>query len=892
MSTAFLTKTRLNRLLKIYPPNSFVCNQDGKIITCNDSNKAWIKSEKISNLTPAIIGSLAQRLLEETIISRKSEHIEDVHQNTPLTLSCTPLQLSRATFYLFTVNHNVKASSDLGQLRQKLYQYYQDSCHVFFQLNTDQNLISHGSTFSKLCRNYDPNLTKLLHQPLTAILPSQLAEKLIQQASLVVEADIATNCEVEIENNKTANKYHMKIIPVKSTANEIIGTIFVGQLIPPIKEKTLPPESNFENSLIGNLPSYVYWKDTEHSIIGGNINLLSTFRDSIADTAELTFDKNLFYKQMSPDEAEQIEKNDKQILTQKTTINFEEKATHNGKTLTYFSQKSPLNIDGEILGICGISTDITAYIELITELKKKNTDLQNDLTRLSNESTKTEEHLNWIIDHLPGNVFWENKEGVFLGCNKQLINWLELTDKNELIGKNLLEMPGLQDCDKESLLRIRKNDLEVMKTKQEKIFEENLSHKGKTVSFLTHKSPMMAGDECIGIIGVGLDITNQKDLEEQLKKANRLAQNALQAKSDFIANISHDLRTPLHTICGTAEQLENEPHLPSQSQKIDTLIKCSQLILRLVDNVLHFSQLKDGTLQLHERPCDLKQLLESIILTFKPLAKKKNIEFDYNIKNLKNHYVVVDANALSRILINLIQNAMKHTHEGEVNITVVEKRVNRMTSNYTFSVSDTGSGIQKEELAHIFSRFYQGEKHKGHGLGLGLSITQRFTELMSGHLSVDSKWGIGSRFTCTIPLTLCEEIPKEKNTLYQAKQKPRILLVEDNELIQTMTVQTLKKLDWEYELAATGEDALIAWKKGNLSLVLLDLGLPDKPGLEVLKTIRQFDQSLPIITLTGDGSEKTKAACFEAGATGFLIKPTTQEDLLNAITETLSACEA
>jgi CheY-like chemotaxis protein len=230
---------------------------------------------------------------------------------------------------------------------------------------------------------------------------------------------------------------------------------------------------------------------------------------------------------------------------------------------------------------------------------------------------------------------------------------------------------------------------------------------------------------------------------------------------------------------------------------------------------------------------------------------------------------------------------MKHTQHGSVTLTITEKPINELQSTYIFSVKDTGAGIPENELAHIFSRFYQGEKNKGYGLGLGLSITQRFTEMMGGSITVNSELGVGSHFTCTIPIMLSEKPLAIINPFVQPAEKPKILLVEDNELIQAMTVQTLKKLDWRYELASTGEDALLAWRKRNISLILLDLGLPDQSGLDVLQTIRQSDKTTPIITLTGDATEKTKKLCEEKGATGFLAKPASQEELLQAINEAM-----
>lgn len=887
MALPLSTKRRIRRLINTYPMHSFATDVDGKIFARHSNHPQWPNCKRIDDFAEPLLPPLISRLLKQAEQTGCSEHDREHPGSATIEVTCTPIRDKKALCFIFTIRHDLAPCSDTTALQEKLSRSYQAASQLSFQVDRQLMLINHDSAFAQLCLTHNPNLHLLIGKPVADILPADIAEQITQQVTLAYEADLTINSKLAVQLDDQQNNYVLKIIPIKSQDGSITGALCTGQPKERVSIKSAGNEPNFTTSLLSCLPNLIYWKDLDQTILGCNDAMLSHFEQQQGKADLETIDKDILYRNIKPVELDQYHKNDREVITTGQSETYYEKATIDGADHTFLSHKAPVIVNDVIIGSCGVSTDISQEINQIQALKKKNESLQNDLTRLSNESRKAEEHLNWIIDNLPGNVFWKNKEDKIMGCNKHLIDWLGLSAKSQLLGKSLMDTQNLHGVDDDGILIARQNDLEVMRTKKELVFEENVIVGDKTTNYLSRKAPLILGDECVGTIGIALDITKQKELEQKLKTANRLAENALQAKSDFIANISHDLRTPLHTLYGTAEQLENEEHLPAQNQKIETMLKCSQLILRLVDNVLHFSQLKDGTMQLHEKPCDLKQLMDSIFLTFNPLAKKKKITLHCDTSQVSNWQIHIDANALSRILINLIQNAMKHTRKGEVNVAVSEKPISQLQSTYTFSVQDTGTGIPKKELAQIFSRFYQGEKNKGYGLGLGLSITQRFTEMMGGTITVDSESGVGSTFTCSLPIMLSEHPPEEVTPFTQPAEKPRILLVEDNELIQTMTVQTLKKLDWEYELASTGEEALLAWRKQNISVILLDLGLPDQSGLDVLATIRQSDPETPVITLTGDATKETQKQCAEKGATGFLAKPATQEELVQAINQVL-----
>lgn len=884
MTISLFKIIRAHLLVKKYPKNTFVCNQDGRILAWKTDQASWASCRKISDIPEPLIVNMATELLTQTSNSKTTQHNKKHRNDLFIELHCTPL-LSNShqppSLFIFCIDHNTSFYSDLDRLKHQLVRSEQNHCQFFFQLDNSQRLSNHDSAFFELCMQHKQQSGGLIGKLLTDVLPHSLAAEMTYQSSLVSETEFIANNQLAITTQGETKLYLIRTLPLKSHEGDcIIGSISIGQPTYVSDEQQTSVSDPYENNLIAELPALVYWKDKEQSIVGCNRELIHYLHDYPSDSSELTLNKNEIYQHMLPQEVRLAKGNDRRVLSAGKMMTFEEPVTINGTKTIFLSYKKPLLLDGKVMGSCGISVDITPYVNTIDKLKQENSSLSNELVRLQRKNKQATEDFNWVIDQLPGNIFWENKDGIFLGCNQYLVDWLGLESKDQLIGKNLFDITHVHNIGKETLLEVRKNDLHIIKTKKPLLVEEKVHRHGKEMTFLSHKSPVIEAGECVGIIGVALDITVQKELEKQLEYAH-------QEKSNFIANISHDLRTPLHTLYGTAEQLEQSTHLPEQEEKIQTLVKCSQLILRLVDNVLHFSQLSDGALQLYPKKADLNELIDSIIITFKPLAKQKDIQLDHDIQ-VAHHMVNVDPNALSRILINLIQNAMKHTTAGSIHLKVTEKASeNTLKPIFEFVITDTGSGIAAEELPYIFSRFYQGQKDKGNGLGLGLSITQRFIDLMSGTISVESERGSGSCFTCSIPMQLHHEDPDEQ-THSTSYQNLTILLVEDNRLVQTMTVETFKKQGWEYDVASTGEEALILWRKKQFDAILLDLGLPDQSGLDVLIKIRQSDLDLPIITLTGDSSEETKAKCFEAGATTFLEKPASQKVLIETVTQVLS----
>lgn len=374
-----------------------------------------------------------------------------------------------------------------------------------------------------------------------------------------------------------------------------------------------------------------------------------------------------------------------------------------------------------------------------------------------------------------------------------------------------------------------------------------------------------------------------KNLSSQAEEINR-------AKSDFIANISHDMRTPLHTILGTTELLKIKQHLPNQEQYLDAILQAGETLLKLVENILDFSNLEQDKFEFHDALIDLYELVNCAIKTVSSQAAEKGVEVILNYANEIPKNLFSNADRLSRILTNLLDNAVKFTNHGQIIVSVEPAN----SSGYlNLIVKDTGIGIAKHELKNIFERFYRvnpSYKGKYKGTGLGLAITQKLIESLQGTINVESHPGIGSQFTCTLPIKTPKPGQQAMNGYTPANQyraeKLSVLLVEDVPLIQKFSIDVLAALGCKVTLANNATKAL-ELAKNHFDLIFMDIGLPDDDGLSVVRKLRntQQHQQTPIIALTAHATDQVRQDCLSAGVNDFLAKPASYKTLSNCISK-------
>jgi PAS domain S-box-containing protein len=390
------------------------------------------------------------------------------------------------------------------------------------------------------------------------------------------------------------------------------------------------------------------------------------------------------------------------------------------------------------------------------------------------------------------------------------------------------------------------------------------------------------------MIGVNLDVTRQRALEESLRSAKQAAEvaqlaaeDANRAKSEFLANMSHEIRTPMTVFMSAVEQLQQLDTVPEHQQLLGLADRASQRLHNLVNEILDFSRIEARRIELMESWFNPRTCLQEIMTLMTAKAREKGLRLELAISPTIPESLLGDQQRLGQVLLNLIGNAVKFSDEG-----VVKLAVQLHDGSLEFSVSDTGIGIPADKLEHIFETFSQVDSsatRRYGGTGLGLAISKGLVELMGGRISVRSRLGKGSVFTFTYPVNSLGYAEADRvaedvgQPLHIAAPEARILLVEDNPMVQAVVLMALARRPWQTITAETGREAVAAWQAGHLDLIIMDLQMPDMDGLEATRQIRGLEadreRRTSILGMTAHANRAVQAKCLEAGMNEVLIKP-------------------
>jgi signal transduction histidine kinase len=377
---------------------------------------------------------------------------------------------------------------------------------------------------------------------------------------------------------------------------------------------------------------------------------------------------------------------------------------------------------------------------------------------------------------------------------------------------------------------------------------------------------------------------------------------AARAKGQFLANMSHEIRTPLNAILGVTSLMLQAPLNEEQGEYGQIIQSSAEHLLELIGDVLDFSKIEAGAMVLDEAPFSVQHCVEGAIDIVTVPAAEKGLELSYRIQPGVPAQVDGDVGRLRQILINLLGNAVKFTDTGEVTLTVSAVPAGDERHELRFRVRDTGPGIGEEDQAGLFGAFVQvdGTATRAHeGAGLGLAISARLAERMEGRIAVQSQPGEGSTFDLTILATRVDGASAHPATSEADRAEPRlpavhrddhearhILVVDDNDMNQRVSVRLLEKLGHTPDIAGDGFEAIEALKRQSYRLVFMDMQMPGLSGLEVTRTIRELwppPQGPRIVGLTGDASEETRRDCLAAGMDDYLVKPVTFEHYTEAL---------
>jgi two-component system sensor histidine kinase RpfC len=403
-------------------------------------------------------------------------------------------------------------------------------------------------------------------------------------------------------------------------------------------------------------------------------------------------------------------------------------------------------------------------------------------------------------------------------------------------------------------------------------------------------------------------------LYSRISVALARADEANEAKGRFLANVSHEMRTPLNGVIAMADVLRETTLSESQREIVDTLGTSANLLLTQIEDVLDTAKIEAGRVQIEERPFDLSRLVTSTIKVVLPQARYKQLTLNTSISAAASRWFAGDAHHLRQVLLNLLANAIKFTERGEILLSVSLTKLGESSAHVRFEVKDTGIGISPEKQVVIFEPFTQADNSITRiygGTGLGTTIASQLVKLMGGTMGLTSSVGVGSTFWFELPLPLSEptgvDLTEELATSDRltsaagalAVQQPanvtkirgaRVLVAEDNSTNQRVTQLILESGGHRATIVANGELALDALERGGFDLALFDLSMPGVSGLEALKLYKYTtSKPIPILILSANVTTGIIAECQNAGCAEFIAKPVRPSTLLNAIERHLAA---
>ncbi len=541
-----------------------------------------------------------------------------------------------------------------------------------------------------------------------------------------------------------------------------------------------------------------------------------------------------------------------------------------------------LDIDG-ITSFTAVARDITA--KKVAEI---------NLVKAREAIKKSEQKYRSMIENMQLGILEVDLEGYIIRAYDQFCIMVGYKEE-ELVGQKsdvmlISEEFQVEISNKRENLESHASELQLIKKNGEHIWA------------IMSGAPMYNEfNEVIGTVGIFFDISEQKELQEQLHGARITAENAQLAEKHFLASMSHEIRTPLNAIIGMAHLLKDTPLSTDQSEYLDILTNSASLLLGLISDILDISKIDAGKMDLQENPVNLHKIIRAIEKTFRMKLKDKNVEVLTFIDKDIDTLLLTDQMVLNQILINLVGNSAKFTSDGSIRINVIQEQKYSGKRKILFEIIDTGIGISTDKHDLIFDKFKQADSNIINtygGTGLGLSITKKLINLMGGEIYLESEVGKGSKFFFSIPIkdsgiALENEVIPDTQELTSEKinQDLYILVVEDNLMNQKYICTLFNKWNIHYKVAQNGKEAVEKCMEEKYSLILMDLQMPIMTGIEATEKIineEGLNNNTPIVALTASTFLSKKQAALEVGMKDFLSKPFTPDQLIRAIEKNIA----
>ena len=668
--------------------------------------------------------------------------------------------------------------------------------------------------------------------------------------------------------------------------------------------RDLTRERNEEQTIFHSVPAMIWFKDADNRILRAN----RLAAQSIGRTVEEVEGKSTF--ELYPDEAVKYQQDDLDVIRsgQPKRGIIERYEVPGGERRWVRTDKIPYrDAAGNIVGVIVFAVDITAQKEAQEALQRAHDELERRVQERTEQRRLSEERLQQILDNTTAVIYVKDAEGRYLLINRRFGELFHITRE---------QITGQTDFDvypPEAAAALRLNDRMVLDSGAAVEFEETVPHDDGSHIYISLKFPLFdSAGRPTAVCGISTDITERKKTEallrdhtaaleaanQALAAAREAAEAANRAKSRFLANISHEIRTPIMAMLGAAELLHaGEGRRAEWVDRGDMILRNGRHLLSLVDELLDVSRIEAGKLDIRLEDCSLVDILADVEAITEPLRRQSVPQYRIVYETPVPQRIRTDRTRLTQAVTNLVNNALKFTQTGHVWVRV---RVDgdAPEPRLTIAVEDTGIGIRAADQERIFTSFTQVEplsRGAAAGVGLGLPIAKWIAEKLGGTLEVRSVYEQGSTFTLRIatgPLDgVAWIVPTETPRRSDATPSPsrgrawpplqgRILLAEDAGDTRELIAHALTRCGIEVTKVENGRRAVDAAARETFDLILMDIRMPVMDGLSAAAELRRRGCRLPLIALTASTSERERERILSSGFDDFWAKPISLDDLV------------
>ena len=534
------------------------------------------------------------------------------------------------------------------------------------------------------------------------------------------------------------------------------------------------------------------------------------------------------------------------------------------ESVAYELYVDPVYTDKQICGAVLILKDVSESVLAKAEIEKER------------------QMLRTLIDNLPSAIYVKDKDGRKLITNAADLVNIGAESEDQVIGLTDLDL-----FDNVIGKRGYYDDMQVINTGTpiSNREEQFINDKGEVKWVLTSKLPIIGKDgQVSGLVGIGHDISEQKQLIKELEIAKNKAEESDRLKSAFLANMSHEIRTPMNGILGFTDLLNDDNIDPVRRKMyVSNIQKSGFRMLNTVNDLIEISKIEVGEVAIHMADFDLRNTIIDICDFFAPEAEDKGIVLSYELPLMpKELWVNSDMSKIESIITNLVKNAIKYSEKGSIVFAYSIE-----DDFIKFSCKDTGIGIPEDRVDAVFNRFEQADIEDRlalQGSGLGLAITKAYVEMLGGDIWVKSEYGKGSIFCFTLPKSIMlhssEDLNEADKTQTKMNSKKKILIVEDDETSMIFLQILLEPLAQELYKATNGQEAVDLCREKKPDIIFMDMKMPVMTGYDATRKIREFDPEVPIIAQSAYALGGDRERAMEAGCTDYVTKPISESKLL------------